>query len=85
MAKVRLHGEHTVVSTGQTYKYQASFDGYGPDVIFKAEIPIPARKKILHVERVLTIDLAKDNAVDAVHATMRQVIDETDFATVDCD
>jgi hypothetical protein len=85
MAKVRLRGEHTAASTGQTYRYQASFDGYGPDVLFKAEIPIPARQKVLHVERVLAIDLATENAVDAVHAAMRKVIDETDFATVDCD
>jgi hypothetical protein len=71
--------------TGQTYHYMASFHGHGPDIIFKGEIPIPVRKRVLHVERVISIDPVTENAVDAVHAAMHKVIDETDFATVDCD
>jgi hypothetical protein len=85
MARVRIRGEHLSSTTGQIYRYMAAFHGHGPDLIFKGEIPIPARKKILHVERVLTIDPATETAVDAVHAAMHKVIDETDFATVDCD
>jgi hypothetical protein len=85
MAKVKIRGEHVRAGTRQAYKYQASFEGYGPDLIFKGEIPIPARNKILHVERVLVVDLMADNAVNAVHGEMRKIIDETDLATVECD
>ena len=85
MAKVKIRGEHAHAGTGKIYKYQASFEGYGPELIFKGEIPIPARGKILHVERVLVVDLMADNAVNAVHHAMRKIIDETDLATVECD
>ena len=85
MAKVKIRGEHLRAGTRQTYKYQASFEGYGPDLIFKGEIPIPSRAKVLHVERVLIVDLMVDNAVRAVHGEMRKIIDETDLATVECD
>jgi hypothetical protein len=85
MATLRIHGEHANPGTGQVYKYEATFEGYGPDVFFRGKIPIAKRGKVLHVERVLFVDLSTDNAVDAVHTAMRKIIDETDFATVDCD
>jgi len=85
MATVRVHGDHTHAVTGQAYTYRATFEGYGPDVFFKGRIPIIKRGKILLVERVLSVDLTTDNAVNAVHAAMKKIIDETDFATVECD
>jgi hypothetical protein len=85
MAIVNIRGKHRHTGTGADYTYRASFDGYGPDILFKALIPIPARGKVLHVERVLHIDLSTDNAVDAVRRTLRAFIDATDFQTVECD
>jgi hypothetical protein len=85
MVMLKIRGDHPHAATGLVYKYRAYFEGYGPDIFFKAKINVPEREKILSVERVITVDLEKDNAVDAVHAAMKKIIDETEFATVDCD
>ena len=82
---LKIHGEHPHPITGRVYKYRASFEGYGPDVFVKGKIRIAERRAILQVERVLHVDLATNSAVNAAHAAMKQIIDDTDFATVECD
>jgi hypothetical protein len=85
MAKLNIRGAHESAQTGKVYKYRVLFEGYGPDIFFKAQIPIAERGKVLHVERVICVDLTSDNAVDAVHREMKNLIDHTDFETVECD
>ena len=85
MVMLKIHGEHRHPITGRVYKYRARFEGYGPDVFVKGKIRIAERGAILHVERVLHVDLATNSAVNAVHVAMKKIIDETDFATVECD
>jgi hypothetical protein len=85
MTMMNIHGEHAQAGTGRIYKYRALFEGHGPDVLFKGQIPIVERGKVLRVERVLFVDSKRESAVDGVHRAMRKIIDETEFMTVDVD
>jgi hypothetical protein len=84
MAAHKIDAEHVQATSGRAYRYQARYEIKGPVIYFKAKILVTERAKILTVERVLS-DPVTQPAAKAVRASMNRIIDETDFAHVECD